>query len=109
MMMQADPATQTAGVVHTLLAGFGDDVTLDHKAGQIRYHRDGHLFCILKPLARRCDVGFHKLGRARSKRILSARGRLPFVPYLVEVEAPGDVDTELRAWLREAYDLAAGG
>lgn len=60
----------------------------------------------MKPLARRCDVGFFKLGRARSKRILSAKGRLPFVPYLVEVEAPGDLDSELRAWLKESHDLA---
>jgi hypothetical protein len=60
----------------------------------------------VKPLAHRVEVGFAKLGRARSRRILAARGRLPFVPYLVEVEAIGDVDTELMAWLRESYDTA---
>ena len=104
--MQVDAATQAAAILHTMLVGLGEDVTLEHKAGQMRYHRGERLFCILKPLARRCDVGFHKLGRARSKRILSAKGRLPFVPYLVEVEAPGDVDTELRAWLKESHELA---
>lgn len=101
-----DPATEAAAFLHTSLAGLGEDVAVDHKAGQMRYLRGGRLFCILKPLARRCDVGFFKFGRARSKRILSAKGRLPFVPYLVEVEAPGDLDSELRAWLRESYDLA---
>lgn len=71
-----------------------------------RYHKGERLFAVTRPLARRVDVGFHKLGRARSKRILHARGRLPFVPYLVEIESPGDVDHELLAWLRESYDLA---
>lgn len=105
-MLPVDPAIQTAGMLHELLVGMGPDVAVEHKAGQIRYARQGRLFCILKPLAKRVDVGFHKFGRARSKRILQAKGRLPFVPYLVEAEAPGDLDTELRAWLRESYDLA---
>ena len=110
-------------MLHSLLVGFGDDVTLEHKAGQMRYARQGRLFCILKPTAKRVDiagpkardrtnpagfvrVGFRRFSRARSKRVLSARGRLPFLPYLVEVEAPGDVDSELRAWLRESYEIA---
>jgi len=99
-------ATQAAATLHALLVGFGDDVTLEHKAGQMRYARGGRLFCILKPMARRCDVAFRRFSRARSRRVLAARGRLPFLPYLVEVEAPGDVDSELRAWLRESYEIA---
>lgn len=105
-VIPVDAPTEAAAVLHTLLVGFGEDVALEHKAGQMRYLRNGHLFCILKPMARRVDIGLFKLGRARSKRIASAKGRLPFVPYLVEVEAPGDVDTELRAWLKESYELA---
>lgn len=102
-----DAATQAAGMLHTHLVGLGDDVALEHKSGQMRYHRAGELFCILRPMAKRVDVGFYKFGRARSKRILHAKGKLPFVPYRVEVEAPGDLDTELLAWLGESYDLAA--
>lgn len=85
----------------------GRDVAAVTKAGTHRYHRGARLFAALRPLATRVDVGFHKLGRARSKRILHARGKLPFVPYRVVVEAPGDVDGELVAWLQESYELSA--
>lgn len=105
-MFQLDLATESAAILHTLVVSLGEDVALEHKAGQMRYARNGRLFCILKPMARRVDVGFMKFGRARSKRILHARGKLPFVPYRVEVEAPGDIDSELRAWLKESYELA---
>lgn len=104
--MSADPALEAAAVLHHVLLSFGPDITSEWKAGGTRYARGEKVFAIVKPLARRCDVGFFKFGRARSKRILSAKGRLPFVPYLVEVEAPGDLDSELRAWLGESYDLA---
>ena len=106
-MMPADPAMESAALLHHILLSFGPDVASDWKAGGTRYQRGEKLFAIVKPMARRVDVGFFKLGRARSKRILHARGKLPFVPYRVEVEAPGDVDSELRAWLKESYDLAA--
>lgn len=105
-MLPIDAPTQAAALLHSLLVGFGEDVALEHTAGQMRYARGGRLFCVLRPMAKRVDVGFFKLGRARSKRILHAKGKLPFVPYRVEVEAPGDVDSELRAWLRESYELA---
>ena len=104
--MRVTFAKEAARVLHERLAAFGPDVQVAVASGTRRYHRGERLFAVVKPLATRADVGFHKLGRARSKRILHARGRLPFVPYLVEVEAPGDVDHELLAWLRESYALA---
>lgn len=105
-LLDADATTQTSAILHHLLLGFGADVASAWKAGSVRYSRGGSLFAIVRPMARRVDVGFGKLGRARSKRILSAKGRLPFLPYLVELEAPGDIDGELRAWLRESYDAS---
>lgn len=105
-MMRPDPAIEAAALLHHLVLSFGADVISEWKAGSVRYSRGARIFCVVRPLANRVDVGFHKFGRARAKRILSAKGRLPFVPYMVEAEAPGDVDTELRAWLRESYDMA---
>lgn len=103
-----DPSIASTALLHHLLLAMGDDVASEWKAGGVRYARGDRLFAIVRPLARRVDVGFFKFGRARSKRILHAKGKLPFVPYRVEVEAPGDVDTELRAWLRESYESAGG-
>lgn len=82
-------------------------VAVEERAGTVRYLRDGRAFAVVRALSRRVDIGFNKIGKARSKRILHARtGRLPFVAYRVVVEAPGDVDAELLAWLRESHDLA---
>ncbi|HUR68354.1 MAG TPA: DUF5655 domain-containing protein [Candidatus Thermoplasmatota archaeon] len=108
-MMSGDPPLEAAALLQHLLTSYGPDVTSEWKAGCVRYARAGQLFCIVKPLAKRCDVGFFKFGRAGSRRILAARGRLPFVPYLVEIEAPGDIDTKLRAWLRGSYEAATEG
>ena len=105
-MRGADPGIETAAALHHLLLSFGADAASEWKAGSTRYARNGHLFAIVKPLARRCDVAFRRFSRARSKRVLSAKGRLPFLPYLVELEAPGDLDHEVRAWLRESYEIA---
>lgn len=105
-MMPADPAIESAALLHHLLLSLGADVASEWKSGTVRYTRGSRHFCVVKPMSRRVDVGFMKLGRARSKRILHARGKLPFVPYRVEVEAPGDIDSELRAWLKESYELA---
>ena len=109
LLISADPAIESAALLHHLLLALGADVASEWKAGGVRYTRAGRLFCIVKPLAARVDLAFMKFGRARNKRILSAKGRMPFLPYLVEIEAPGDVDTEVRAWLRESYDMAGEG
>lgn len=107
-------ATTAASVLHDRLLAMGKDVTVERVAGTRRYHRAGAVggerpFAVMRPLATRVDVGFHKLGRARSKRILHAAGKLPFVPYRVVVEAAGDVDAELLAWLQESYESSGSG
>lgn len=96
-------------MLHERLVAFGDDVTSEWKASTIRYERNGKLFAILKPLSKRVDVGFNKIGLARNKRILTAPGRLPFVRHVVSVEAPGDLDSQLLLWLRESYENAEQG
>lgn len=83
-------------------------VAPEERAGTLRYAVPGaRAFAVLRPFARRVDVGFTRVGRARSKRILDARtGRLPGVRFRVVVEAPGDVDSELRSWLAESLELS---
>lgn len=100
-------ARSAAGLVDAHLRALGPDVTVEVRASSRRYLRAGRVFAVVRPLARRVDVGFTKLGRARSQRILDARAaRLPFVRHRVVVEAPGDLDAELRAWLAESYETS---
>lgn len=99
------PASDAARLLHEALLRFGPDVTLEEHAGLRRYLRGGRLFAAARPMATRVDVGFSRLGKARSKRILDGTvARLGGVRHRVVVEAPGDVDTELMSWLRESYE-----
>ncbi len=92
-------------LVHREALSFGRDVRVVDRAGSRRYMRGQRVFLLVRPLKRRLDVAFRRLGRARSKRILDARtAGLPFLPYRVVVEAAGDVDSELRLWMRESYE-----
>lgn len=100
-------AVEAAASLRSRLLSLGADVTCEERAGTQRYSRNGTLFALLRPLATRVDVGFSKLGRARSTRILDAKSAgLPFVRHRVIVEAPGDIDTELLSWLKEGYEGA---
>lgn len=105
--MDAIPPRDAVALLDRHLASLGGDVAREERSGLVRYRRGDVVFAVLRPTARAVHVGFARLGRARSKRILSARtGRVPGVPYRVVVEAPGDVDTELLAWLAESYEVA---
>lgn len=103
-------AVEAHAALHRRLVGFGTDVVHERRAGTDRYFRAGRLFALLRPMKTRVDVAFTRLGRARDKRILDAKAaRLPGgLPYRVVVEAPGDVDSQLVAWLRESYEAVEG-
>lgn len=104
MARDAD-ARNAAQLLERALLAMGPDVSARDAAGTRRYERAGRAFAIVRALKTRVDVAFLRLGRARSKRILDARAaRMPALPYRVVVEAPGDVDSELLAWLRESYE-----
>jgi len=105
-----EDASRAAATLDALLRGYGADVTVEARAGTLRYQKAGRPFALLRPLKRRVDVAFRKWGRADHDRILDAKAAgLPFLPHRVVVEAPGDVDTQLRAWLRESYELIEEG
>lgn len=98
-------ARAAAEVLDRTLRRFGPDVEAETRAGIVRYARGGAVFALARPLARRVDVAFRKVGRADHKRILDARAaRIPLLPHRVVLEAPGDLDSQLLAWLRESYE-----
>ncbi|MEA3199867.1 MAG: hypothetical protein QOE90_1295 [Thermoplasmata archaeon] len=98
-------ARRAAEVLDRTLRSYGADVTVETRAGTVRYLRSGRPFALARVLASRVDVAFRKVGRADHKRILDARAAgLPFLPHRVVLEAPGDLDSQLLAWLRESYE-----
>lgn len=104
-------ARDAAAVLDALLRSFGADVAVADEAGFRKYRRGdsrfGAPFAVVRVLKSRVDVAFRRFSRARSKRVLDARAAgMPHLPYRVIVEAPGDLDSELRAWLRESYEIS---
>lgn len=100
-------AAEALAILDRYLSGLGPDVSREERSGLVRYSRGGVVFAVLRPNSRRVHVGFSRLGRARAPRILQAStGRLPGVRHRVVVEAPGDVDSELLAWIAESFDVS---
>ncbi len=64
-------------------------------------------FALLQPTtATRLDVGITLKGVAPQGRLEASGSFNAMVSHRVRVEKPGDVDKQLLAWLRRAYELA---
>ncbi|RGE23698.1 DUF5655 domain-containing protein [Leucobacter sp. wl10] len=84
----------------------GTDVAVDPKKGSVALRRSKN-FAVITPAARdRIDLGLN-LGDAQPRGRLEAAGGM--CSHRVRLDAADPVDEEVRAWLREAYDLAVGG
>lgn len=102
--MAVTAARDALAILERRIERLGPDVARDATAARIVYRRGDEPFAVLRGTPRVVHVGFTRLGRARSTRILDARtAGLPFVRHRVVVEAPGDVDSTLLAWLDESY------
>jgi hypothetical protein len=112
----ADPADQLyegrrAGLrpIHDRLMasirGFGDDVELAGKRGYLSLRR-AKQFAMIQPAAARVDVGLVLKGAEPTARLESAATFNALFTHRVRVGGVDDVDDELVAWLRDAYDRA---
>ena len=93
----------------TLIAkmkGFGSDVTVSPTNSYISILRHGKKFSIVQVTADRLDIGI-KLKGAPSKGRFEASGSWSnMVTHRVHVDDPRQIDAEVIAWLRQAYDKA---
>ncbi|HEX3367073.1 DUF4287 domain-containing protein [Phenylobacterium sp.] len=100
------------GVFEDLLAaarGFGGAGAVTSSAADkyVSLMRDGRKFAILQPGAAFLDLGFKVPGAAATERLALAGAWNAMVTHRVRVATPGEVDAEVLAWLRAAYDVAA--
>jgi hypothetical protein len=90
----------------TAITSFGDDVQLAPKRGYVSLRRRKQ-FAMLQPSAAgRIDVGLILPGEPARQRLEPAAGFNALFTHRVRVSSASDIDAELIAWLRQAYDRA---
>lgn len=88
------------------LRAFGSDVELAPRKAYVSLRRRKP-FAILQPsTATRIDVGINIKGAPASERFERAGSFSAAVTHRVRIMIPSDIDAELIAWLRRAYDAA---
>lgn len=89
------------------IARFGPDVELSPNQTYVNVLR-GKKFAILQPSAGdRFDIGIKLKGVTPSGRLEAAGAWNQMVTHRVRIGAPKEIDAEVIAWLKEAYDAAA--
>ena len=89
------------------LAGFGADVRVAPTNTYISLLRGGNKFGIIEPSApERLDIGIKLKGVAPTERFEAAGSWNNMVTHRVRISDPNQIDVEVLAWLKQAYDAA---
>jgi hypothetical protein len=90
----------------TAITTFGDDIELAPKKGYVSLRRKKQFAMIQPTTATRIDVGLILKDVPATERLESAASFNALFTHRVRVNAINDVDAQLVAWLRQAYQLA---
>ncbi len=82
---------------------FGDDVELAPKKAYVSIRRSKQFATVGPGPAGRLEIGLNLRGAAAAGRLEAATG---MCTHRVRIATPGELDDELVAWLREAYEGA---
>ncbi len=85
---------------------FGDDVEVAPKKGYVSLRRRKQ-FAMLQPGAKWVNVGLILDARKPTARLEDAKGWNALFTHRVRVASVADIDSQLKAWFRDAYRLAA--
>lgn len=89
-----------------VVQGFGRDVELAPKKAYVSLRRKKQ-FALIQPSTRtRVDLGINLGGKAPQGRLEASGSFNAMVSHRVRLETPKDVDSDVKSWLREAYDAA---
>jgi hypothetical protein len=90
----------------TAVKKFGKDIEVSPKKAYVSLRRSKQ-FAILQPsTATRLDIGINLKGADPTQRFEPSGSFNAMVSHRVRVSSPADLDTELLAWLKKAYDMA---
>jgi len=90
----------------TAITTFGDDIELAPKKGYVSLRRKKQFAMIQPTTATRIDLGLNLKDVPTTERLESAASFNALFTHRVRVNTINDVDAELVAWLKQAYDLA---
>lgn len=86
---------------------FGADVEMEPNLTYVNVRRGTRKFGIVQPSsAARLDIGIKLKGVAPSGRLEAAGSWNNMVSHRVRITDPAQIDAEVLAWLRQAYDAA---
>ncbi len=90
----------------TAITTFGDDIELAPKKGYVSLRRKKQFAMIQPTTATRIDLGLILKDVPTTERLESAASFNALFTHRVRVNTIDDVDAQLIAWLKQAYDLA---
>lgn len=89
-----------------LVSGFGQDVEIAPKKAYVSIRRNKQ-FALVQPSTKdRVDVGINLKGESPTARLEKSGSFNAMVSHRVRLSKAGDVDAELKRWLKKAYDAA---
>lgn len=91
--------------VLSIVLAFGDDVEIAPMKAYVSLRRKKQFLCIQPSTKDRVDVGIKLKGAAPTERLLEG-GFNGMVSHHVRVNTLDDIDEQLLAWIRQAYDGA---
>lgn len=90
----------------TMVRTFGDDVDVSPRKTYVTLRRSKQ-FALVQPSTReRVDVGINLKGTPPGKRLEASGSFNAMVSHRVRITDPSQVDSELKGWLKAAYDAA---
>jgi len=89
-----------------MVGGFGGDVELGPKKAYVSLRRSKQFALIQPSTATRVDVGIQLKGVAPAGRLEASGSFNAMVSHRVKLSSVAEVDKELGAWLKRAYDGA---
>lgn len=89
-----------------VVKSLGEDVELAPKKAYVSLRRKKQ-FALVQPSTKtRVDLGINLKGKAPGGRLEASGSFSAMVSHRVRLESPSDVDAEVKAWLKEAYEAA---
>ena len=87
-----------------LVSSFGKDIEVAPKKAYVSLRRNKQ-FALIQPSTKdRIDVGINLKGEEPTPRLEASGSFNAMVSHRVRVQSKKDIDAELKAWLRKAYD-----
>ncbi len=89
------------------IQAFGADINISPNRSYINVQRDGKKFAILQPSTpERFDIGIKLKGIAPNERLEASGSWNAMVTHRVQISDPQQIDDQILAWLKQAYDAA---